>query len=555
MESRAERERSVAAVTAVVTLTLAALAGVLWADPARGQETGADFVPGEVVVKLNLRGQSSPGPDYCATTIQEINRENGTSVKETLLSNPSVACIYLLQLPQGSGTEATADDIAGDTSRVTYAEPNFVTDAPEGNPRHRAAGESDPLPSADPAPYSSQYAVGAMRLSCARDVGTGANATVAVLDTGVQQDHPELAEGLTEERYDFVDDDGDPEDARNGQDEDGDGYTDEMAGHGTHVAGIVRLAAPEAKVMPLRVLDSDGTGNAFLVAEAVQYAVRNGADVVNMSLGTSRPSELVGDVADDLVADDDDDDTGPALEDVPPEGAVVVASAGNEGTEGMRYPASEAPVLAVASVGADSEKSDFSNYGGWVDVSAPGDDVHSLFPTSRYARWDGTSMAAPFVAGTAALIRDLDPNMDAATVGATITANARDINTQNANQPYSGKIGGHADAFASVKALRPNATCAPPTVTGPRPVPGSAIRDRTPRVSAIVRDAETDLSKSDVALFVDGKRRYAFSYDAATDGLAFASPRLSYGRHGVRVIARDHHGLVASRTWGFQVVR
>lgn len=546
-----------------VVLFLAMLAGVIWSSPTLAQETESDFVEGEVVVKLDL-GQLGPSPD-CAATIAEINSSNNTRVKEPLLQNPDVACIYLLQTTMpGADTQAVAQAIATDV-RVKYAEPNFLTYPPEGNPRARAHSEYDPEPSDDPAPYASQYAVGAMRLTCAQSVNKGGGATVAVLDTGIQENHPELAGSLVP-GYDFTEDDSNPDDAGNGVDDDGDTFTDEMTGHGTHVAGVVHLTAPEAKIMPLRVLDSDGTGNAFLVAEAVQYAVKNGADVINLSLGSSRKSNLLEDVIDDLDTDDDDDDTGPAIQGVPPEGVVAVASAGNENVEAERYPAAEVSAIAVASLGSDSVKSGFSNYGGWVDVAAPGDDIHSLFPTSRYAQWDGTSMAAPFVAGEAALLRGLEPTMGATLVGTTIADSARDVNSEpgNQNQPHSGKLGkGHADAFAAVQRLRPNATCntaqpspnTAPSITVVRPVPGSRTRDRTPTVSATVRDAQTNLAKSNVLLYVDGRRKTTFSYNTATDRLSYASPRLSYARHTVRIVARDPQGLVGSRIWRFNVAR
>lgn len=531
--------------------------GAVGVSPAVAQEAGDGFVDGEVVVKLDL-AQLGPSPD-CRAVVDRIGSQNSAAVEDTLIGNARVACIYLLKLQEGSDTEKQAEDIASD-QRVAYAEPNFTTDAPEGNPRHRGYPGGTPSPAADPAPYTTQYAVDALGLSCADGVSRGGNSVVAVLDTGVQADHPELAGSLTTARYDFVDDDAVPEDAGNGQDEDGDTLVDETVGHGTHVAGIVHLTAPEAEIMPLRVLDSDGTGNVFLVAEAVEYAINNGADVVNMSLGSSRESDLIRDVADDLDAvedddDDDDDDGGRALANVPPEGAVVVASAGNENAETARYPAAEPGVLGVASVDESEIRSEFSNYGGWVSVAAPGEEIYSAFPPSRYASWDGTSMAVPFVAGQAALIRSIRPKIPSTgpqgqpSVNEFVTSTARPLDTKNPD--YSGKLGsGHADACAS--ALKANTA---PTVSQMRPAPGSKTRDRTPTLAAAVSDAQTDLTKSNVTLYLDGRKIDTFSYNTGTDRLTRASSRLSYGSHKVRITARDAQGLDATRTWGFRVVR
>jgi parallel beta-helix repeat protein len=442
----------VAALWSVVLFLL--VLSILWAGPAYAQDDdddAGDFVNGEVVVKLNLHSAGA--------TIEDINRDYGTTVKDEVLMS---AGIYLLKLPQGSDTQTVASQMAADT-RLLYAEPNFTIDAPEGGARMRARGEGLPVPSSDPTPYSNQYAVDALNLPEAHNVGRGNEVVVAVLDTGMQQDHPELQNSLTLARYDFVEDESSPADAPNGLDDDGDTYVDEMTGHGTHVAGIVHLAAPEAQIMPLRVLDSDGSGNVFVIAEAIRYAVRNGADVINLSLGSSRESDLLEDVFEDLAPDDDgNDDDGAAMEGVPPEGVITTASAGNENTDALHYPAADDGVIAVTSVNQEEIKSDFANYGsdptGWVDIAAPGEGIHSTFSTSGYASWSGTSMAAPFVAGQAALIRGLRPEWDPAAVEKSIRDTARSLDAKNPS--YASKLGaGHADIGASMGALSPSVSC------------------------------------------------------------------------------------------------
>lgn len=530
---------------------------------AQDTDPGDDFVEGEVVTKLNL---TTLNPDEgCRSAINGVIASSNTnaSIKDVFLENRNIACIYLLQLPEGSDTEVAADNIAAN-QRTIYAEPNFTTDAPEDSRYMRARPDNTPTPSLDPAPYSGQYAVGALKLRSAHNVNKGAGSKVAVLDTGVQLDHPELAGSLLP-GYDFVDDDSNPSDNLNGLDDDSDGSIDEATGHGTHVAGIVHLTAPNAKIVPLRVLDSDGLGNIYLIAEAVQYAVdpdRNpstddGVDVINMSLGTSRESNLIRDIADDLDVDDDDDDdddTGQALTGVPASGTVAVGSAGNDGAEQLSYPSAEEGVIGVAAVGQDEKKTDFSNYFGspQVDISVPGDDIYSLFTEGRYAEWDGTSMAAPFVAGQAALIRSMRPNLPSTgpqgqpSVSEFITTTARSLDAMNPD--YSGKLGtGHADVYRS--ALKANT---PPAISAVRPT--GKTRDRSPLISATVRDAQTDLTKSTLTFFLDGRRVDAFSYNTSTDRLTRAV-RLAPGSHRVRVTARDAQGLIATRTWGFSVIR
>ena len=585
-------------VVSVLPIVMLLLLGLFWANPVSAQETDGDgFVDGEVVVKLNKA---------TGTTIQDVYSaypEVDPTRTETFLTSSG---IYLLRLTDSSQTEAVAGRMKNDTENLIYAEPNYTTDAPEGSRSMGFRGENTPEPS-NPASYFGQYAVEALNTSDAHSVNNGLGSTVAVLDTGVELDHPELAASLVQ-GYDFIEDTNDtdgPADTPNGTDDDGDRYMDETTGkemnvdegtgHGTHVAGIVHLAAPEAKIMPLRVLDSDGTGNVFVIAEAIQYAAvgpderpnsGDEADVINMSLSSSRESELLGDVTDDLGGDDDDggeeggDDD--ALEDVPQEGVVVVASAGNENSSKRQYPAAEEGALSVTSVGQDETKSDFASYddelyaskSGWIDVAAPGDDIHSTFTEGRYAEWDGTSMAAPFVAGQAALIRSLEPTLPAAgpgdpdkpgpeSVESAIKDNARSLNAKNPD--YAGGLGsGHADACASVKDLRPETTCdvgsEPSTNTGPsisalRPTPGSATRDRTPVIGASVGDAETDLTENDVTLSFDGRPKAGFSYAASDDRIVYRSGRLSYGFHTVRISARDPEGLDSNEAWRFKVRR
>jgi subtilisin family serine protease len=531
----------------VVTLAAAAAALLLVlfeAGLARADDDSGGLVNGEVVVKIN----PSSG-----ATVDDINNEYGTATRDTFLASGG---IYLLGLPSGADAENLAKRMEGDP-RLVYAEPNFTVDAPEGDPRARAYGVGGPSPSSDPAAYRSQYAVGAMNLPDGSGV-QGGGAVVAVLDTGVQRDHPELAGSLVG-AYDFVDDDADPSDAPNGLNDDGDGEVDEMVGHGTHVAGIVHLVAPEATVMPLRVLDSDGRGNIFLVAEAVQYAVRNGADVINLSLGSSQESELLGDVMEDLALDKEGDEEGDddkALEGVPPEGVFVAASAGNSGDETPRYPAaSEEGVAAVTSVDANEAKSDFASFGPWVDVAAPGEGIHSAFPTSRYARWDGTSMATPFVAGQAALIRSAAPSLPASfeddggearrqSVESTILSTARPLDAKNA--AFSGKIGsGHADACASLAALLPGTGCGGSDATAPNTSISSGPAALTRSASATFRFVASEPTRR---------------FECSLGGAAFApcaSTKSYFGlaskKHTFRVRAVDLAGnadaSAAARTW------
>jgi thermitase len=293
---------------------------------------------------------------------------------------------HLLRAPAGTDVLELAARLAADP-RTRFAEPDFRVGSPEANPNYAWGRDSGPQPAgSDPSVWTGQEALTRLGVSAAHATSRGAGVTVAVVDTGVSAAHPSLQDRLAGPGVDVIDGDSSPDDVANGIDDDGDGRIDEAAGHGTHVAGIVAAVAPDARVLPVRVLDSDGVGSVFGVAEGLRTALAAGADVVNLSLGGTEVSEVLAEAIGDAGED-----------------AVVVASAGNSGTTQRQYPAAAEGVLSVASVGASDARSVFSNHG-WVDVAAPGESIVSTFPGGGYASWGGTSMAAPFVAGQAALL-------------------------------------------------------------------------------------------------------------------------------------------------------
>jgi subtilisin family serine protease len=421
--SRALLQNSI--VTAVLALALCLLALLSAASPTQALVAGEDFVPGQVVVKLD---------PTVGATIAKINADYGLTTLDEL---PGSEGIYLLKAPAGTDTEGVVRRLENDT-RLLYAEPNFVAEVPEdpaGDGRHKAWGISSTNGS------SEQYAASALGLPCAAALSLGQNTTVAVLDTGAQLDHPDLDENLAEVKgYDFVDNDRNPTERAVGLDADGDGLKDELLGHGTHVAGIVDLVAPSAKIMPLRVLNSEGYGKTFTVAKAISFAQTKGANVINLSLGSSSRSAMLQGVIKDTIKS----------------GVVVAAAAGNSNTTVPHYPAagngtaaSADGLVAVTSVDVYDKKSDFSNYGLWVDIAAPGNNIRSAYPVDQYAYWSGTSMATPFISGQAALIHSIYGSFDPAGVERTMRRTADPLIVKNPT--YVGMLGaGRADLCASL---------------------------------------------------------------------------------------------------------
>jgi thermitase len=419
MGARILQQHRTVAVALVFALCLIFVVGS--SSYAQANTGVGDFVPRQVIVELQPTGVS----------IGDINATYGSTTLERFSDSSDV---YLLQLPTESSVQDTVNQMTSD-ERLLYSEPNFVAETPEGDARHKAWGVSTD------APTSQDYAFTALNLSTAQRISQGKGTTVAVLDTGAQLDHPALQanfEGI--KRYDFVDDDKNPSERPVGADTDGDGIQDGLLGHGTHVAGIVDFVAPKAKIMPIRVLDTEGYGDVFTIAQAISYAERNDANVINLSLGSSSRSKLLQQVIKGATA----------------HGVLVAAAAGNSNSSMAHYPAagngvtaSANGLVAVTSVSMYSKKSDFANYGSWVDVAAPGEAIRSAFPVNSYAYWSGTSMATPFVSGEAALVHAVYGSLTPAGVEKRIRCSARSLLVTD--PIYGAMLGkGEADVGASL---------------------------------------------------------------------------------------------------------
>ncbi|PWU52823.1 hypothetical protein DLJ46_02285 [Micromonospora globispora] len=248
---------------------------------------------------------------------------------------------------------------------------------------------------------------------------------IAVVDTGVNTAHPDLT-GRTVAGYNAITPGASPADDN---------------GHGTMVAGIaaantnngigVAGAAWTARIMPVKVLDADGSGNDSDVAEGIVWAADHGAKIINMSLGGPDESSVLHDAV--VYA------TG--------KGAVIVVAAGNEGDGRAQYPASYPEVISVAATDATGKLTDFSSYGDWIDVAAPGTGIVSTGLGSDYYIGDGTSFSAPIVSGAAALVRTLYPSLTPSQVLSVICKTARDAGPRGID-PYYGW--GVLDAYAAV---------------------------------------------------------------------------------------------------------
>jgi thermitase len=265
----------------------------------------------------------------------------------------------------------------------------------------------------------------------------GAGVKVAVIDTGIDLEHPVFAGSLAPEGewFDFVDGDSLPQEVPAAGEID-------AYGHGTSVAGIIRQIAPNAVILPLRALAPDGSGEIADVAAAIDHALRQGADVINLSLGTQAHSPVLARMV-ELAAS---------------QGVYVLSAAGNSGNQRLLYPASSSTQpgetarlgLGTGSVDAADIKADYSNYGQRLELLAPGVEIYSAAPEERLAAWSGTSMSTAVVSGILALGAGEKPGSLSLAEAVAATA----VGVDDLNPDYAGKLGeGRVDAAAFLSAI------------------------------------------------------------------------------------------------------
>jgi subtilisin family serine protease len=255
---------------------------------------------------------------------------------------------------------------------------------------------------------------------------------VAVLDTGVDYTHPDLKNRVLKNKgYNFVDNNSEIMDDN---------------GHGTHVSGIIAASANDGigisgitgtldvKIIPVKVLDSNGDGDVDNIVKGIKYAADNGADVINLSFGTNSKSKSIAE----------------AINYAKIKGVFVVAAAGNDNEDSDNFSPAGDGAFTVAAMNYNYKKAYFSDYGSCIKVSAPGVQILSTVP-GGYEAWDGTSMAAPVVTGIAAIIKAEDPNLSPSQIEDVLDSTAKDIMSKGKDQ-QSGY--GLIDAYNAIKKVK-----------------------------------------------------------------------------------------------------
>jgi len=352
------------------------------------------------------------------------------------------------------------------------------------------------------------------------DLTKGQSIVVAVIDTGLDLNHPDL-QGQWVQGYNERSPSSPPQDDQ---------------GHGTHVSGIIAAAmnnkigivgiAPSSKIMPVKVLDSTGKGDDMDIAVGIQWAADHGANIINLSLGEGLNS--AGSFASSEYITD-------AVLYAQSKGILVVAAAGNDGLGTISYPAALPGVLSVAATTSENKLTDFSNYGFPLSLEAPGDRILSTYPqalSSGYAYLWGTSMASPMVSAVAALIWSANPTWTSTHVIRKLLASATDTQKKGWTE---------TQGFGLVNALKGVL----PTIQAESPLPNSYVQDLS-QIKARF-DSLTMVQTGSVQITLDG----ALLPTTMNQNEAISSQitALASGLHSIELTYHDISGKARSYGW------
>lgn len=459
------RERGIAPLVVLVAAAIAALVGVV--TLAKTQNTSVNNLvqtilqPAPKTIPQSVT-YSVQGTSVKSTILvrfkdgvsdldsDSVHKQFGTKVKDHITGIK----VQEVEIPEGSSVTDYINSFKG-RPEVKYAEPNFAV--------KNFLIPNDPY-------FSNQWNLQKINAPAAWDKSQGGFGPIAIIDTGIDKNHPDLA-GEVVGGYNFLT---------------GTTDTTDDNGHGTHVAGIIEAATNngtgvasigyKGTLMPIKILDASGTGNAADLASAIIYAADNGAKIINLSLGGSSYSQTEQDAVNYAIG----------------KGVIIVAAAGNNGNSSLVYPAADQGVLAVSATDASDNLAGFSSFGSDIFLSAPGTDINSSYLNGGYALMSGTSMSAPHVAGLLALAYSY-PGTTATTIFDAIKKTSDKIGQypydQNGWNQYFGygRINaGNLLAFLSaptptptpvpqVTMPTPTPTPTPITIATPRPTPGPSF--------------------------------------------------------------------------------
>lgn len=346
------------------------------------------------------------------------------------------ATIGLFRITNGRPLDAARRDFANDVN-VRGVQFNW---------RYRLQ-DSKPLTEGDPA----QYAVSKLRLPQAHKLAHGMNVTIAVIDSGIDSGHPELANSITDS-FDALG-------SKEGAHVHGTGIAGAIAAHGRLIG-----SAPEARIIAIRAFGSAPGGaesSSYVIIKSLNYAVLHGAQIINMSFAGPRDILIERAIAATAARD-----------------VLLVAAAGNAGPKSPPlFPAANPNVIAVSGTDAQDRLFTASNRGMHIALAAPGTDIFLPAPDQKYQMTSGTSFSAAYVSGIAALLLERNPALKPNEVRALLTSTARDLGVPGKDELFGY---GQADALAATAAA--NTVPPVPVAEGPRK-PGETSADNDVSVS------------------------------------------------------------------------
>ncbi|MBK1689161.1 S8 family serine peptidase [Rubrivivax gelatinosus] len=353
-------------------------------------------------------------------------------------------------------------------------------------------------------PYlGSQWHLGTIGAASAWDLSQGAGVTIAILDSGIDGKHPDLAARMVA-GWNFYDGNADTSDAN---------------GHGTAVAGAaaatsdnatgVAAVAGKANLMPVRIADANAYAYWSTVAQGLTWAADHGARVANISYNGVAGSSTVASAANYLRG----------------KGGLVVVAAGNDGKD-PGFAATTAMIPVSATDSADKRTS-WSNYGAFVALAAPGSGIWTTNRGGGYSAWSGTSFASPITAGVVALMMASRPDLPNTTIESLLYASAQDLGTAGRDTNFGHGRVDAAAAVAAAVAAAPAADTSAPAVAIGSPGAGSTVSG-TVTVDVAASDnvgvARVELSAGGSTVGIDGSAPFAFAWD--TTGVANGSRSL-----------------------------
>lgn len=456
---------------------------------------------------VNAQSAASTGHVPGRILVQKVRAASHTTVKQALGKAGAALAreipeldVFVLSVPEAAmqGMLRKLEN----TGLFTYAEPDSIG---------RGGGvPNDPL-------FGSQWHHTAINSIAAWDISTGSTSVpIAMIDSGVNT-HSDFT-GKLLPGWSFL--------LANNN-------TADVLGHGTATAGTAAAIGNNANgvagvawqnpIMPIVILNSSDSATYSDIASAITYAADHGVRIINISIGGSSASSTVQN----------------AVNYAWNKGAVVFASAMNNATSMPYYPAACDHVVAVSATEPGDTLAGFSNFGSWIDLAAPGDNIATTDQGGGYSTWYGTSFSSPIVAGVGALALSINPNLTAQGLVDLLEKNADDIGDPGFDQSFGwGRVNAYKVAIAAAASVSSDSIA--PTVSIAAPAAGSVVTGTV----QIVGSATDNLSVVAVELWVDGQ--FSAACSSMTFTCALNTGVITAGNHTLTVKAFDAAGNVGT---------